>query len=110
MGRLSKAVLLTLLLVLSGVPGAALHLCAQGIGSHAHACCMAHKQVSASSSGRLATQVENTSCCKVAPLQSTPIQLISPSSALQYTAHAFQATSDGVFVLPVPTSGTASSE
>src|ERR1019366_9965178 len=48
MGRLSKVVLLSLLLVLSGVPGTASLLCAQPMKSHAHACCMAHHQIAGS--------------------------------------------------------------
>ena len=74
MGRLSKVVLLTLLLILSGVPGAASLLCAQPIKSHAHACCRPHQQTAGSHCAPSSVQSENLSCCKVAPSNSTPVQ------------------------------------
>jgi hypothetical protein len=103
MGRLLKTALLVLLLMLSGVPGIALHLCAESTGSHTHACCMAHKHMFASGS---TAHAETTSCCKVAPAQSVPILAVWPSTGSNDGAHAVQATSGGVFILPLPLTRT----
>src|ERR1039458_4943157 len=75
MGRLSKVVLLAVLLIIAGFPGATSLFCAQPSRSHAHACCMAHKQASSLHCVASSLAVSGTpSCCKVAPIESTPIQ------------------------------------
>jgi hypothetical protein len=74
MGRLSKVVMLSLLLILSGVPSSASLLCAQSLKSHACACCMGHEQVAASHCGAASVQSGNPCSCKVAPINSTPVQ------------------------------------
>lgn len=100
MGRSLKTVLLVLLLALSGVPGLALHLCAESTGSHMPACCMGYNHMSATD-GRSTAQAETFSCCKVAPPQSAAIQAILPSTDFDDGAHALQATSGGAFILPL---------
>jgi hypothetical protein len=86
MGRLSKVVLLSLLLILSGVPGAASLLCAQPMKSHVHACCMAQKQVAESPCG-MASMLSKTPCsCKVEPINSTPLQNLPLSSGSSQSA------------------------
>jgi hypothetical protein len=89
MGRLSKVVLLSLLLILSGVPGAASLLCAQPMKSHAHACCMAQKQVAESQCGMASMQSEKPCTCKVEPINSTPLQNLPLSSGSSHSAVVF---------------------
>jgi len=83
MGRFSKVVLLSLLLILSGAPGDASLLCAQPVKPRAHACCMKAEMARSSHCGAdLATISGTSSCCKVAPTESSPItppQLIGNS-------------------------------
>lgn len=89
MGRLSKVVLLSLLLILSGVPGAASLLCAQPMKSHAHACCMAHQQVAGSQCGMASMQSGNPCTCKVEPIHLTPLQNLPLSSGSSHSAVVF---------------------
>ena len=93
MGRLSKVVLLSLLLILSGVPGAASLLCAQPIKSHAHACCRGHERAAASHCGAASVQSGNPSCCQVAPINSTPVQNLLLSGNSNDGAQVFRALS-----------------
>jgi len=89
MGRFSKVVLLSLLLILAGVQSTASLLCAQPVKSHAHACCMGQGQVNASHGGEASVQLGNHSCCKMAPFNPAPAQNLLLSSD----------TNDGVVVL-----------
>jgi hypothetical protein len=102
MGRLSKVVLLSLLLILSGVPGAASLLCAQPMKSHAHACCMAHQQIAGSHCAPSSVQSGNPSCCKVAPINSTPVQNLVLSGSSSDGAVVFQALSGMAGDVPAP--------
>jgi hypothetical protein len=103
MGRLSKVVLLSLLLILSGVPSTASLLCAQPMKSHAHACCMAHEHVNAAHCGASSAVVSGTpSCCKVAPIDSTPVQPLLLSGVSQDSTYGLHAISDIARMLPVP--------
>lgn len=102
MGRLSKVVLLALLLVIAGVPSTAACLCAQPLGSGAPACCAAHPQGSTARCGMTSTLSGNLSCCKVAPVELTPalpttIPVSSHDGA--YQLHAIRGE-----VLPIPVS------
>src|ERR1039457_1651506 len=103
MGRLSKVVLLAVLLIIAGFPGATSLFCAQPSRSHAHTCCMAHKQASSLHCVASSLAVSGTpSCCKVAPIESTPIQPILLSNVSHDSAYGLQATSDIAGALPVP--------
>jgi hypothetical protein len=102
MGRLSKVVLLSLLLILSGVPGATSLLCAQPMKSHAHACCRGHERVNALHCGASSAAVSGTpSCCKVAPVDSTPVQPLLLSGVSQDSTYGLHAISDIAEVFPV---------
>src|ERR1019366_2717744 len=72
MGRLSKVVLLSLLLVLSGVPGTASLLCAQSM--KAHACCMGHDMANDPHCGASSVRPGSPCCCKMTPVNSAPAQ------------------------------------
>jgi hypothetical protein len=102
MGRLSKVVLLSLLLILSGVPGAASLLCAQPMKSHAHACCMAHRQIAGSHCAPSSVQSRNPSCCKVAPINSTPVQNLVLSGGSSDGAVVMRALSGMTGDVPAP--------
>jgi hypothetical protein len=103
MGRLSKVVLLAVLLIIAGFPGAASLLCAQPSGPHGHACCMAHEQANASHCAASSLAVSGTpSCCKMAPIESTPIQPILLSGVSHDSAYGLQATSEIAGALPAP--------
>jgi hypothetical protein len=103
MGRLSKVVVLSLLLILAGVPGAAPLLCAQPMNSHAHACCRSHEQVNASHCGApSAAMSASPLCCKVAPIDSTPVQPLLLPGVSQDSAYGLHAISDVAWVLPAP--------
>jgi hypothetical protein len=110
MGRLSKVVLLSLLLILSGVPGIASLLCAQPMKSHAHACCMAHEQTAGSHCAASSVQSGNPSCCKVVPINSTPVQNLVLSGGSSDSAVVFQALSGmaGDVSAPILLSGRGS--
>jgi hypothetical protein len=110
MGRLSKAVLLSLLLILAGVPGTASQLCAQTMTSRAHACCMRHAQMTASHCGAASMQLGNRSCCKVAPIESTPARELSLTGGANDGAYGLHATSGlaGMLATPVLVSGRGS--
>jgi hypothetical protein len=100
MGRLSKAVLLALLLIFAGVPDIAPHLCAQPMASHAHSCC-APQQASATDCVKAATLSATPSCCKVVPIESVPIQPIGLPGAWQQGALGLCTTS-AIFQLISP--------
>lgn len=103
MGRLSKVVLLAVLLIIAGFPGATSLFCAQRSGSHGHACCMAHEQANASHCAAFSLALSGTaSCCKVAPIESTPIQPILLSGVSNDSANGLHATSDIAGALPAP--------
>jgi hypothetical protein len=91
MGRLSKVVMLSLLMILSGVPSSASLLCAQPLKSHACACCMGHEQVAASHCGAASVQSGNPCSCKVAPISSTPVQNLLLSGNSNDGAQVFRA-------------------
>jgi len=101
MGRLSKVVLLAVLLTFAGYPGATSLFCAKHSGSPGHACCMANEQINASHFAASSLAVSGTaSCCKLAPIESTPVQPIQLSGASHDSANVLQATSDIAGVLP----------
>lgn len=100
MGRLSKVVLLSLLLILAGVPGTASLLCVQPMKSHAHACCMGHEQVNASHSAEASVLSGSHFCCKMAPIDSGPAQNLLVSSSSNDGAVVLHAISDIVGDLP----------
>lgn len=89
MGRFSKVVLLSLLLMLAGVPSTASLLCAQPVKSHPHACCMGQGQANASHGGDAPVQLGNHSCCKMVPVNPAPAQNLLLSSG----------SNDGIVVL-----------
>ena len=103
MGRLSKVVLLAVLLILAGFPGAMSLFCAQPSGSHGHACCVAHEQANASPCGASTLAVSGApSCCKVAPIESTavlPIQILGSSHDRTYV---LRATNEIAALIPAP--------
>jgi hypothetical protein len=104
MGRLSKVVLLSLLLILAGVQGTASLLCAQPMISHAHACCMSHELVNPSHCGAASAAVlESPACCKVAPIESAPFQPLVLPGVSQDSAYGLHAISDIAGMLPAPT-------
>jgi hypothetical protein len=80
MGRLSNVVLLSLLLILSGVPGATSLLCAQPMKAHAHACCKGHERVNAAHCGAASVRLGSPCCCKMAPVNSAPAQNLPASN------------------------------
>jgi hypothetical protein len=94
MGRLSKVVLLSLLLILAGVPGTASPLCAQSANSHVHACCMGQEPVAESHCGMASMQSENPCNCKVAPTESAPVPNTPLSSGANDGTVAFRVVSD----------------
>ena len=103
MGRLSKVVQLAVLLIIAGFPGATSLFCAQSSGSHGHACCMAHEQANALHCATSSLAVSGTpSCCKIAPIKSTPIQPILLSGLSHNSGYGLQATSDIAGALPAP--------
>ena len=103
MGRLSKVVLLAVLLIIAGFPGAMSLFCAQPSGSHGHACCMAHEQANASHCAGPSLAVSGApSCCKIAPIESMPIQPILLSGVSHDSAYGLQATSHIAGALPAP--------
>jgi len=103
MGRLSKVVLFSLLLILAGVQGTASPLCAQPMQSRAHACCRSHQHVNASHCGATSAAVSATpACCKVAPIESTPFQPLVLPGGSQDSAYGLHAISDIAGVLPAP--------
>ena len=103
MGRLSKVVLLAVLLIIAGYPGAASLFCAQPPGSHGHACCIAHEQANAPHCAASSLAVPGTpSCCKIAPIESTPIQPILLSGVSHDSAYGLHATSDIAGALLAP--------
>lgn len=103
MGRLSKVVLLAVLLIIAGFPGATSLLCAQPSGPQGHACCMAHEQANASHCAAPSSALSGTpSCCKIAPIESTPIQPILLSGLSQDSAYGLQATTVIAGALPAP--------
>ena len=103
MGRLSKVVLLAVLLIIAGFPGASSLFCSQPSGSHGHACCMAHEQANAAHCTATSLAVSGTaSCCKMAPIESTPIQPSLLSSVSHDRAYDLQATSDIAGALRAP--------
>ena len=102
MGRFSKVVLLSLLLILAGVPSSAPCLCAQPQASHVHACCAEHQQASGARCGMASTLSVNPTCCKVAPIEFTPVlPTLMPGSSLD-GAIGLNAISDLAVVLPAP--------
>src|ERR1035437_848297 len=102
MGRISKVVLLALLLIFSGVPGIAPLLCAQPLASHAHSCCAAHKRTSSANFGSAATLSDNPPCCNVAPARSMPIQPLLLLTGSHDGEYGLQAASDLAVALPAP--------
>jgi hypothetical protein len=104
MGRLSKVVLLAILLSIAGFPGATSLFCAHATGSHGHACCMEHEQANSLRRGASSAALLGTSsCCKVEPIESTPIQPILLSGVSHDSAYGLHATSDVAGALPAPT-------
>lgn len=80
MGRFSKVALLTLLLLVAGVPGTASLLCAQSAKAPAHTCCMEHEQAAGSECGSAAMQSDNLCNCQVSSTGSAPFQNFPTSS------------------------------
>jgi hypothetical protein len=72
MGRICKVVLLSLLLILAGVPRSASCFCAQPQASQGHICCKAHQMPLAAHCGMTPAQSVNASCCNIAPITATP--------------------------------------
>jgi hypothetical protein len=102
MGRLSKVVLLALLLMFAGLQEITPHLCAQPLASHTHPCCAAHQQATAMRCGTASTQSGNPSCCKVSPIESMPaLPILNPGGAHD-GAYVLRATSDIAGMLPAP--------
>jgi hypothetical protein len=110
MGSTFKVALVSLLLILSGVPGAASLLCAQPTKSHAHACCMEQMQASGAHCAAASVQAGNLSCCKVAPINSTPIQNLGLSGGSNGGAIVIRALSGLAGDVPaqVPLLGSSS--
>jgi len=101
MGRLSKVALLAVLLTFAGYPGATSLFCAQPSGLHGHACCVANEQSKASHRATSSLAVSGAaSCCKVAPIESTPIQPIQLSGASHDRVNVLQAAPDIAGTLP----------
>jgi hypothetical protein len=93
MGRLSKVVLLAVLLIIAGFPGTTSLFCAQPSGSHGHVCCMAHEQVNAAHCTAYSLAVSGTaSCCKIAPIESMPVQPLPLSGVSKAGAYGLHAT------------------
>src|SRR6266700_171158 len=105
MAALSKAVLLSLLLILAGVQGNVSRLCAEFSGSHAHTCCIAHEHVSAATSGAPTTSLGSPSCCKVAPDQPGPIQAILLSTGSHHGSYQLDVNRVEVLPIQVPALG-----
>ena len=99
MGLLSKAVVLSLLLIIAGVPGITPHLCAQPLTSSSHDCCAAHSH--AASCKTASTLSVNPSCCRVAPIESMPAKDLSLSDP-SATACGLPPTSQIAGILPAP--------
>jgi len=103
MGRLLKVVVLAVLLIVAGFPGTASLFCAQPSGSHSHACCMAHEQASVSHCAASSLAVPATpSCCKVAPIESMPVQPMLLPGVSQDSAYGLHPASELAGALPVP--------
>jgi hypothetical protein len=103
MGRLSKAVLLSLLLILAGAQGAASPLCVQPVKSHAHACCMEHAQINASHSTAPSATVSSVPpCCNVAPIESTSYQPLAVAGVSHEGAPGLHAIGYIAGALPAP--------
>jgi hypothetical protein len=103
MAALSKAVLLSLLLILVGVQGNVSQLCAERSGSHAHACCKAHEQVSAAN--REAPSLGSPTCCKVAPEEPVAPQAIVLSTGSHHGSYQLDVNRVETLRVQVPTSG-----
>jgi hypothetical protein len=102
MGRLSKVVVLALLLIFAGVQDLTPHLCAQPLACHAHPCCAAHQQASGMGCGTDSTVSGNPSCCKVSPVESVPaLPILNPGNS-QQGAYILRATSDVSGLLSAP--------
>jgi hypothetical protein len=100
MGRFSKVVLLSLLLVLAGVPGIASPMCAQAATPHVCTCCMAQGHTADSMRGSASAQSSNPCRCKVAPTDSAPVQNLSLSSASSDSTIVLQEVNDVAGTLP----------
>jgi len=93
MRRLSKVGLLSLLLILPGMQGFASMLCVQPVKTHGHACCGLHEQINAPHSVTPSAQTQDLSCCKVAPIDSAPVENPLLSSGTDGNTPAIRATS-----------------
>jgi hypothetical protein len=105
MAALSKAVLLSLLLVFAGVQGNVSQLCAERSGSHAHACCKAHEQVSTANREAPATSLGSLSCCKVAPDEPVAPQAIVLSTGSHHGSYQLDVNRVETLRVQLPTSG-----
>ncbi len=103
MKPLSKAVLLVLLLLVTGAPGLLRQACAESAGAPTHACCMGHEHVSTARCGMPATLSANGSCCEVAPAQPLPVQEDVLPGGSHDGAYGLQPDADGIFVMAAPT-------
>ena len=101
MGRLSKVVTLSLLLILAGVPSSASCLCAQPQASGLHACCAEQQQVSSAGCGMASNLPVSAACCKVAPIEFTPVVSASIAGSSLDGAIGLHATNALAVVLPV---------
>jgi hypothetical protein len=103
MKALNKAAVLSLLLIMAGVPGIARQLCAESSGWHGHACCMAHEQGNAAHCTAFSLAVSGSAgCCKLAPIESTAAQPILFSAFSNDRAYGQHATSDIAVALAAP--------
>jgi len=103
MGRLSKAMLLSLLLILAGATSDASLLCAQPMSSQAHACCRGHKQAAESHCGMASVQPGNPCSCTVLPVDSTPLQNLPLSTGSSHSARVLRPISGIAGELPAAT-------
>jgi hypothetical protein len=90
MGRASKIMLLSLLLILAGIPSDASLLCARPMRQQAHACCMEQEQVAESHCGMVSIQSGNPCSCKVEPINATLAQNLSLSSGSSNSARVLR--------------------
>jgi hypothetical protein len=104
MTALSKAVLLSFLLILVGVQGNMSQLCAESSGSHTPACCMTYEQVSASTEAPT-TSLASPSCCKIASDQPGPIQAILLSTGSHHGSYQLDANRVETLPIQVPVLG-----
>src|ERR1035437_4096322 len=102
MGRLSKIVVLALLLMFAGVQEITPRLCAEPLASHVHRCCAAHQQASAMHCGTAPALSGIPSCCKVSPIESMPALPILNSGGAHDRAYVLSASSEIAGVLRAP--------